>query len=579
MGFLKSWPAALVGLLIGTETVAFNSDPSVSWCGKPYMSSVAAVDPGGQFQFPTPQANPLLYVTVQPRYSIFLESDGSGSFIVDATISHIFGQSFKNVSYDTPGQEKGNPFTTMDFEIFIEESGQLLVSNSVPVNSTGNLIGFSFSSFKPRTQPYAISVYGTSPDGQQSYTASTQIYILPSRSYGSAVKIDNLYGGLYVQNALNSWKGWYGIFPNGGYADGGYVSPSNFSLTGLDTYASQDFNTINIVPDGGLPDQSYPTASLSQYWDRMDELNLFNIYDMRFAFMNSTRISEQVALWQNRTTLLMWYTADEPDGWMYALNSTKLAYDQLRELDPYHPVSLVLNCQNFFYSNYASGADIIFEDAYPVAINATWSIPWGTPCNLTYGDCGCDNCVGELEDVSTRLDDIQSYQANLPGRVSKPTWSVLQIFGEQDYWKSIPSVAEVENMMMLSVNHNAKGITYWIYPSTDAVNVGSGQLGKVFQSAPSMAFIFGTNAIKGLPVQGEPLVDASAWIVGNQMMIGVASGEYIDFSSQITIMLPTSAASVAEVLYGDSSWTVTGNKLTKSGLMGLEVDLLVLNLS
>lgn len=257
MGFFRSWPAALVGLLMGTETVAFNSDPSVSWRGKPYMSSYPAVDPGGQFQFPAPQINPLLYITIQPRYSIFLESDASGSFIVDAIISHVFGQSYKNVSYDTPGQGKGNPFTAMDFEIFSEESGQLLVSNSVPVNSTGNLIEFSFSSFKPRTQPYAISIYGTSPDGQQSYTATTLIYILPSRSHGSAVKIDNMYGGLYVQNAMNNWNGWYGIFPNGYYADGGYVTPANFSLTGLDTYASQGFNTINIVPDGGLPDQSY----------------------------------------------------------------------------------------------------------------------------------------------------------------------------------------------------------------------------------------------------------------------------------------------------------------------------------
>src|SRR3954465_2000448 len=90
-------------------------------------------------------------------------------------------------------------------------------------------------------------------------------------------------------------------------------------------------------------------------------------------------------MWKNRTTLLMWYTADEPDGWGYALNSTKLAYDQLKELDPYHPVSMVLNCRNFFYEEYASGTDIVYEDAYPVAINSTWSIPWGTPCNKTYG--------------------------------------------------------------------------------------------------------------------------------------------------------------------------------------------------
>lgn len=520
----------------------------------------------------------MLYVTIEPRYSIFLEDD-EGSIIVNAAISHVFGQPYTNISYDTPGSSTGSPFTTMDFEIYNEETGSLLVSSSVPVNSTGKLFGFSSLSFTPRLAPYSISIYGTSPDGQQSYTATTSIYILPSRSYGSAVKIDNLFGGLYVQNALNNWVGWYAVFPNGYYADGSYVTPTNFSTTSLDTYASQGFNTINIVPDGGLPDQSYPTVSLAQYWDRMDELNLFNIYDMRFAFMNSTRISTQVDLWKNRTTLLMWYTADEPDGWEYALNSTKLAYDQLKELDPYHPVSLVLNCQNFYYEEYSSGADVVFEDAYPVAINATWSIPWDTPCNLTYGDCGCDNCVGQLEDVSDRLDDIQSYQANLEGQGSKPTWAVLQAFGEQDYWKSIPSPAEVENMMMLAVNHNAKGITYWIYPSTDEVNVDSGELGKVFQSEPGKGFLFGANVIKGLEVVGEPLVDASAWIVGSQMMVGVASEEYIDFSSTVTITLPESASGINEVLYGDSSWSVSGNQLSKTGLNGLEVDILVLNLS
>jgi hypothetical protein len=239
-------------------------------------------------------------------------------------------------------------------------------------------------------------------------------------------------------------------------------------------------------------------------------------------------------------------------GWAYPLNSTILAYGQLKELDPYHPVSLVLNCQNFYYKEYSSGADIVFEDAYPVGISATWSIPWGTPCNLTYGDCGCDNCVGELEDVSDRLDDLQHYQANLQGEGSKPTWAVIQAFGEQDYWKRIPSSAEVENMMMLSVNHNAKGITYWIYPSTDEINVGIGQLGKVFQTEPGINFLFGTNAMKGLPTAGEVLIDASAWIVDKQMMVGIASGEYVDSSTVVSIKLPASASSVEQVLYGDS---------------------------
>ncbi|QSZ31400.1 hypothetical protein DSL72_000965 [Monilinia vaccinii-corymbosi] len=568
-------------IALASQTLAFNAPSDVpAWCGKPYMSTNHSLDPGGQFQFPVAQADPLLYVTIQPRFSIFLDSDAEGTFIVDASISNIFGEPYKNISYTTPESNISSPFTTLDIKIYNEDSNTLLVSSKVPINSTGNLICFSFSSFQSRLEPYAVSIYATSPDGQQSYKATTSIYVLPCRDYGSAVKIDNLYGGLFVQNQKNNWNGWYAIFPNGYYARGPYVTPSNLSLTNLEAYAALGFNTINIVPDGGLPDQSYPTDQLREYWNKMDELNLFNVYDMRFTFQNSTSISEQVALWQNRTTLLSWYTADEPDGTASPLNSTSLAYAQLKSLDPYHPVSLVLNCQNFYYPEYAAGADIIFQDAYPIAINATWSIPYGIPCNATYGDCGCDNCVGELEDVSNRLDDFQSYQANIgpgsQGGLKKPTWSVLQAFGGTEYWKRIPSAEEVEAMMLLSVNHDAKGITYWIYPSSDSINAGSGELGKVLQSEPAIDFLFGTNVIKGL---GSGLLDVSAWIAGDQMMVGIVNEGYLDSGDEVTIEFPAHVTSLSRTLYGNSNWTVSGGKLSSMGLRGLEATILVVNLS
>lgn len=537
-----------------------------------------ALDPGGQFQFPSPQANPLLYLTIEPRYSIYLTNDWHGSFIVGASISNVFGQPYLKAIQDS--LQKPVPSTNLKFNIFGKDSGLLLASDTLTVNTTGNLIEFSLSSFKARYEPYQVTIHATSPDGKQSFSSSTQIYVLPHRNYGSAVKIDNLYGGLYVQNALNRWDGWYAVFPNGYYGDGSNLTPSNISYTNLNSYAELGFNSINIVPDGGLPEQSYPTAELEQYWDRMDELNLFNIYDMLFAFQNSTRINDQVALWKNRTTLLMWYTGDEPDGWEYPLNSTKLAYDQLKKLDPYHPVSLVLNCQDFYYEDYAAGADIIYEDAYPVAINATWSVSWNTACNTTYGDCGCDNCVGELEDVSNRLDDLQDYQANLEGQGSKPTWAVVQAFGAQEYWSRVPTAAEVESMMLLAINHNAKGLSNWIYPSTDEVNAGSGQLGKVFSTKPGMDFIFGTNAIKGLSTNAVT-IDASAWIVGNQMMVGFTNVVNETSSSVVTIRLPRDIRSIENILYGDTTsrqWTIKGNTISKVGLTALEVGILVLNI-
>jgi hypothetical protein len=42
-------------------------------------------------------------------------------------------------------------------------------------------------------------------------------------------------------------------------------------------------------------------------------------------------------------------TVDEPDGSGDPLNAMSDAYEAIRELDPYRPVSLVLNCDEHGY--------------------------------------------------------------------------------------------------------------------------------------------------------------------------------------------------------------------------------------
>ncbi|RFU34974.1 hypothetical protein B7463_g1382, partial [Scytalidium lignicola] len=540
----------------------------------PRLGRSSAIDPGGQFVFPKVSSEPLLYLTLTPRYSIFLESDRTGTLIVNAAISHTFGEPFTS---GTSGQPQ-----ILQIQVVEQKSSKVLVSNkNVQISSTGNLFDFHLGLLPARFEPYELTIRATllSPFNkhEQSFSASTSISVLPNpKRPASAVKIDNLYGGLYVQNAHNNWNGWYPVFPVGYYADGSYVTPDNVSFSNLDTYKNVGLNSINIVPDGGLPDQSYPTAQLEEYWDRMDELNLFNVYDMRFAFMNETRIEEQVTLWKNRTTLLMWYTGDEPDGWMYPLNSTLIAYNQIKAIDPYHPVSLVLNCQNFFYADYTLGADIVYEDAYPVGINATWSVSWDTACNTTYGDCGCDNCVGSLLDVPNRLDNIASYQEGLP-IPRKPTWAVLQEFGGpgSQYWAVVPSAEEVEVMAMLAINHNAKGLSGWIYPSTAPVNNATGVLGTVFSTEPVIGFLFGANALK---IESGGTLDVAAWIVGNQIMIGIANSNYQSSTAEVSIALPKLATPISKVIYGDKSWKVQGGKLVKKGLKALEVGIVIIDI-
>ncbi|CAG8948700.1 hypothetical protein HYFRA_00001821 [Hymenoscyphus fraxineus] len=585
MKMVTSRFSKVAGLLL-VFGIAIASAEVATWCGKPYMSTDQAVDPGGQFQFPEIKDTPMLQITLQPLYSIFLENDIGNAFILNAEISYTFGQPFVNSThtFTEDDVERSRSFNRLEFEIFSDEDTKTLVSSSIRVNTTANLIYFSLSSFTPRLSPYPITLHGKSPDGKQKYTAKTSIYVLPSRTSGSAVKIDNLHGGLLVQNLKNLYTGWYTIFPHGHYADGGHVTPAVFNLTNLNTYAELGFNTINIVPDGGLPDQSYPVESLAKYWDRMDELNLLNIYDMRFAFQNSTRIEEQVALWKDRESLLMWYTADEPDGWAYPLNSTLTAFTHLQTLDPYHPVSLVLNCQNYHYIPYSSGAQIILTDPYPISINATYSLQFNTPCNETYGDCGCDNCLGSISDVPTRITTLQTYESNLPNSGRKPLWAILQAFGNQSYWPGYPTSEEVAAMAILSLNAGVKGLGYWIYPSSPSINSLTGKLGRVLDS-PEVRdrFLFGPPPVKVAATgngSGEldVDVDVGAWIRGDKVLLGIVNAGAAMERLEISLPEEMGIRGVGEVLFGEEGWGVEGGRVVKDAFGGLEVALLVLDL-
>ena len=92
--------------------------------------------------------------------------------------------------------------------------------------------------------------------------------------------------------------------------------------------------------------------------------------------MNNTAVTEEVNRVKNSPALLLWYTGDEPDGTSDPLNATSTAYDLIYSLDGYHPVSLVLNCENYYWTEYTSGTDIVMQDTYPIGTNATWSVEW-----------------------------------------------------------------------------------------------------------------------------------------------------------------------------------------------------------
>ena len=501
--------------------------------------------------------------------NLYLSNENDASFVVDANISYINGQPYYNTTSE-PGSNSSAPFTTLYIDIVVAETGLALVSGgNVSVNSTSNEVQFSLANLTASTSPYTITIQGSSQDGKQVYEAETQLYKLPARSDGgSVVRIDSLYGGLMTQESGST--SWTPLLPYSFYTS--WDAYLNKSIDNVDTFKAQGYNIIHIVPDTEL----FNFTQFNEFLDRMDEVGLWVMYDMRWSYQNLSSVEYQVNQVKNRKSMLLWYTGDEPDGSGDPPNATKLAYDTIKSTDPYHPVSLCLNCYNFYFEEYSSGADILLEDVYPISNNVTFSNTYGTVCNTTYGCCGCDDCKGDFEDISERLDLFAEYQSWLGGP-PKTTWGVPQAFGASQFWVRYPTAEEETVMTLLSINHNAKGIVMWDYPTTSDLENVTSSLSKMLTAPQVASFVLGAKTT-ALSVTGESRVDAAGWIVGDQMLVSVAYLEYDDSSAAVDIALPASATSVGSVLWGNGGWSASGNTLTKAGLSALEVDLFIMSI-
>jgi len=91
---------------------------------------------------------------------------------------------------------------------------------------------------------------------------------------------------------------------------------------------------------------------------RFPLLTFFNQKSKRTfsTYQNLASVTDQVNHIKSLNNLLLWYTADEPDGTSDPLDATVKASHLISSLDGgdggvsgYHPVSLVLNCQNYFF--------------------------------------------------------------------------------------------------------------------------------------------------------------------------------------------------------------------------------------
>ncbi len=504
----------------------------------------------------------MLFVQLESRYTIYDSNEKQGQFIVEASISYTYGELIApKVDYELTKMLK--------FEIQVEQTTQLLVSDVVKLRSGPQLYAFDFGSLEPRLEPYKVILNAAlgSQARDQNYTIATELYHLPAKNSGSTVKVDKLHGGMLVANNVTDYE-FEPLLPFGFYTScSGYL---NYSSENVTTYKDLGFNAIN-------PVCAFTDGNLGYLFDWLDVANLWYQYDMRGSYTNLSSVAEQIPLIKDRSSFLSWYTADEPDGWQYALNSTRLAHDLLKKEDPYHPTGLVLNCDNYHFEHYSAGADYLMEDAYPMGINPIHSRPWNTTCNTTYGDCGCDNCIGELEDVSNRLDSYAEYQQWL-GRWQKPLWAVLQAF-HGEYWERNPTSDETWAMMLLSFNHGAKAMMSWLFPTSRRLTEAHAAFAKVATQHSVSIMLLNAEPV---PVNDKHnILDISYWSNGDLVMVGIVHLDNVDRYLQVDVELPFAAVEIESQPWGTVSWTlietVRGCTLRSThGLGGFATNIVIL---
>lgn len=92
-------------------------------------------------------------------------------------------------------------------------------------------------------------------------------------------------------------------------------------------------------------------------------------------------------------------------------------------------------------------------------------------------------------------------------------------------------------MTMLSINHAAKGIIMWTFPTTPDLTDVTSRLAKVLTGLCA-AYFLGAEMVMGLAVAGAIAIDASAWWVGDSILVSIVNSDYEDTIGSVTINLP-----------------------------------------
>ncbi|KAG1732635.1 uncharacterized protein EDB91DRAFT_664266 [Suillus paluster] len=461
MKYNKSFTAIMAaGLVRGSLA------QSATWCGKNYRANQSVVHPGGHFVLPTRSVQPLLSFRCAPVFRPYLEEDAkSAAFVVDTPIVYdsITGAESIILPSSSSSSSGSTGLGSLNVTITV---GSVHTTANVPLNATGVQIPVDIRMLEAQKTAYDVSCFATysvpsssksQPADQQTFKTSASLLYLPDTT-ASVTKTDLRTGALWVRPANGEGGAFAPFIPQGFYINFDKYLAKN--LTMIDQLKADGFNTLHPIPP-------YENLTIfQQVIDKTVSAGMYIVYDMRSNYLNLTAVAQQVNTYASVPNLLNWETAHEPDGKSDPQDAARATYDLIYQMDGYHPISIVLNCEDYNFSPYVNGADIVLQEAYPIGINATFSPVWHTECTPDFGHCGCDNCQGTLSDIKTRVQTYRNRLNILGFDRTKSVWTTPQAFGSGAYWNTTPTGQQWAAMGLTSFSHGALGSKSFQYPTT-----------------------------------------------------------------------------------------------------------------
>ena len=238
---------------------------------------------------------PRLHLQVKPRYSLYLENEKQGEFLIAAEISEWFGQAWP--SLDTPEQSPDISFT-----ITTTADGVELASGNFSIDSKSASFDFDVSKLTPRFEAYLVTLTGKSNDVADILHAETELLVLPEKMGGSVTKLDNLNGGMLFRNSATDGK-FVPLLPYGFYASCDGFLCNDDANNAIKKYWDLGLN-------GMIPLTPISSESKSKF-DYFNELDLKFMYDLRGYYKNLTEVHNQVSDIKDFDALYAYWGSDE----------------------------------------------------------------------------------------------------------------------------------------------------------------------------------------------------------------------------------------------------------------------------